>query len=381
MDNKMSNAVYLAGAGSGKTTLLVKKAIETAKKDTVLITTFTDSNAEEITSKIYSLCDYIPENITVQTWFTFLIQHGIHPYQNYADPSMETNDIKGLAFESARSGLLTKNEKFVYQIPERNFKRYYFTNDWKIHSDKLAKLAFRCNEKSEGKVINRISKIFQNIFIDEVQDLSGYDLDIVALLFKSSANVIIVGDPRQVTYTTHNEQRNKKYDHGKIGDYLIENKIIKASDVDDKTLNVSHRCNEAICSYASKIYEHQFETMHACACCHNSIDKKQGIFFICEHDIQNYLRLYNAIQLRHDRRQNINNEFKVMSFGESKGRTFENTLLYPTEPIKKWMLNHSYDLTDDAKSKFYVALTRAKNCVCIVWKETKQPNDIIKWPA
>ncbi|WP_424769430.1 UvrD-helicase domain-containing protein [Paenibacillus sp. sgz302251] len=54
-----------------------------------------------------------------------------------------------------------------------------------------------------------MSKIFSHIFIDKIQDLAGYDLEIVKLLLKSRSNILFVGDPRQVTYLTHIE---RKYD-------------------------------------------------------------------------------------------------------------------------------------------------------------------------
>jgi superfamily I DNA/RNA helicase len=42
-----------------------------------------------------------------------------------------------------------------------------------------------CNEKSGGAVIHRLENIYNYIYIDEVQDLSGYDLDLIELLFRS----------------------------------------------------------------------------------------------------------------------------------------------------------------------------------------------------
>ena len=45
------------------------------------------------------------------------------------------------------------------------------------------------------------------IFIDEVQDLAGSDLELIKLLFKTNSNTTLVGDPRQVTYLTHNEKK------------------------------------------------------------------------------------------------------------------------------------------------------------------------------
>jgi len=69
----------------------------------------------------------------------------------------------------------------VYFKEEGEFEKHYLTPGHKIYSDKLAKFVIRCNEKSDGAVIDRLSKIYTHIFIDEVQDLAGYDLDILKL--------------------------------------------------------------------------------------------------------------------------------------------------------------------------------------------------------
>ena len=70
----------------------------------------------------------------------------------------------------------------------------------KIYSDKIAKFACRCDERSNGAVISRLSKIYTHIFIDEVQDLAGYDLEFLDKLFLSPLEILLVGDPRQKNF-------------------------------------------------------------------------------------------------------------------------------------------------------------------------------------
>lgn len=74
----MSNKLIIAAAGSGKTTHLVKEALKITDSR-VLITTYTEANENEIKKKFYAINGCIPENITIQTWFSFLIQHGVKP--------------------------------------------------------------------------------------------------------------------------------------------------------------------------------------------------------------------------------------------------------------------------------------------------------------
>jgi DNA helicase-2/ATP-dependent DNA helicase PcrA len=78
----------------------------------------------------------------------------------------------------------------------------------------------RCNDKSGGAVVDRLSRVFPNVFVDEVQDLAGYDLAILEALARSASRLLMVGDPRQVTYLTHHEQKYGKYADGGIADFL-----------------------------------------------------------------------------------------------------------------------------------------------------------------
>lgn len=90
----MSNKVIIAAAGSGKTQYLVKEALKSSSGN-VLITTFTDKNTEEIKSRIIARAHSIPTNITVMPWFSFLLKHGVRPYQSmvYADKRIDNLGI------------------------------------------------------------------------------------------------------------------------------------------------------------------------------------------------------------------------------------------------------------------------------------------------
>ena len=48
------------------------------------------------------------------------------------------------------------------------------------------------------------------MFVDEMQDLAGYDLALLEKLFGSALPVTAVGDPRQGTYSTNNSAKKIK---------------------------------------------------------------------------------------------------------------------------------------------------------------------------
>ena len=185
------NRLIIAAAGAGKTTFLVKEAL--AQTGEVLITTYTEANEAEIKKKIIQLNRFIPANITVQTWFSFLLQHGVKPYQG----CLTEASIKGLCLVSTQSAVRYKDKKgFNVCFKEKEFfEQHYFNSERKLYSDKLSKSIIRCNEKTNCKVIYPISMTYHNIFIDEAQDLAAYDLHVLKLFFGSKSNVIMVGDP------------------------------------------------------------------------------------------------------------------------------------------------------------------------------------------
>ena len=88
------NRFLIAAAGAGKTTKIVRDAL--SQQEGVLLVTFTDINRGEIMEKVIKEKGCIPSNITITTWFSFLIQHGVKPYQSSYHPSFENVNFSGL---------------------------------------------------------------------------------------------------------------------------------------------------------------------------------------------------------------------------------------------------------------------------------------------
>lgn len=359
----MSNKLIVAAAGSGKTTHLVSEALKIADKK-VLITTFTDANENEIRKKFYEIKGYIPSNITIQTWFSFLIQHGVKPYQSVVCNAK----IKGLMLVNQKSGLrgYNKVKKPIY-FGENDPINYYFSKSQLIYSDKIAKFAVRANELTKGLVIERIGKIYSSIFIDEIQDMAGYDLEIIKFLFGLNSDVLLVGDPRQVTYHTHDETKYSQYADGAVKEFIEKECKGFPVEIDDTTLNKTYRNNKAICCFANSIYP-QFKP---CEYIEQPITGHDGVFFVSEADVDEYLEKYNPMQLRDSKKRRVNSNYPVITFGDAKGLTFERVLLYPTEPMIQWIFDHKKELKNRSRSKFYVAVTRAKYSVAIVFDNKK----------
>ena len=353
--NMSNNKLIIAAAGSGKTRTLIEEAL-TIVDENVLITTFTEANEAEIKKKIIKKTGgYIPQNITVQTWYSFLLQHGVRPYQSTMQDDLWDKKI-GFFLISGTSAMYTNEST--------DFYKHYFTKDLKIYSDKISKFIVKCNEKINGGIIKRISNIYPNIFIDEVQDLAGYDLEILKLLFNSQSNILLVGDPRQGTYSTHNSRKNKKFGKSQIIHFFEDDKIKENLNIDDTSLTTNYRSNQGICTFSNKLYLDKKPTNSG----QTKTTQHDGIFLVKKEDIDNYLAKHkNCMQLRWDLRKKVNNKYPVMNFGESKGLDFDRVLIYPTDPIENWIKDNNTKLAPISRCKFYVAVTRAMYSVGVVY--------------
>ncbi len=342
-----NNKLIIAAAGSGKTTYLIDEALK-IKNENVLVTTYTQANEEEIKKKFIELNKFIPENIYLQTWFSFLLKHGVRPYQSY----LYDNEIKGLLLVNNQSAKCSKESDVV---------NHYLSTNRKIYSDKISKFVYKCNEKGSGCVIDRLSRIYSRIFIDEVQDLAGYDLEILKMLFNCKSSILLVGDPRQGTYSTNTTTKNKKYRKSNIVTFFEQ--IPKNIEKDDKSLTINYRCVSAICELSNKLFPDLPSTKSG----NKSNTRHDGIFLVKPEDVEDYLIKYNPMQLRDSKKTNVDTSFKVMNFGESKGLSFDRVLIYPTKPFCNWLINTNSELAPTSRSKFYVAITRARYSVGIVY--------------
>ncbi|MBX4910882.1 MULTISPECIES: UvrD-helicase domain-containing protein [Rhizobium] len=359
------NKLVIAAAGSGKTTYLVRQAL-TIEQERVLITTYTESNEEEIRRKFFEIHGSVPGNVHIQTWFSLLIEHGIKPFQG----KLFDWEVAGMLLVSQRSGFRGRDrqDRPVYW-GEEDFRRCYFDRRNRVYSDKLARLVMRCNEAADGAVIERLSRIYPFIFVDEVQDLAGYDLNILTALFKSPSNVVMVGDPRQVTYVTHLEARLKKYRDGGIADFIRAELPRKVTcDIDVTSLMASHRNSTAICELSSKLYP-KLTAATACKCadCRQPVPDDAGLYIVRRNDLPRYLKTGRPVQLRWSSAVKVASAaLPSLTFGRSKGLGFDRVIIYPTKEMMDWLKGAQSALKAETRAKLYVGLTRARHTVAVV---------------
>jgi len=100
-------------------------------------------------------------------------------------------------------------------------------------------------------VISRIEKYFDAVYIDEVQDFSGYDFDFLLKISKAEMDWLFVGDFYQYTYATSRDGNVNKNLHK---DYTYYREKFKKSGIepDETTLKASRRCSRTVCEFITE---------------------------------------------------------------------------------------------------------------------------------
>lgn len=336
------NRAIVAVAGACKTQSVIDEALADPSRR-VLITTFTNENLRQITRRIEERVGVVPENVHLISWYTFLLRDGIRPYQHSVLGGVGL--VRGLNFQGQKQRFARKTER-----------RYFIDRNADVFRDGLADFACTANANTGGAMIARLEGLYDHIYVDEVQDLVGYDLDVLDLLLASRISITIVGDPRQHTLATSNVLKNKKYRGAGFSDWLDERADVCVRV--DRLQSV--RCSQPICDFASAI----FPELPPLEAAENEATGHDGIFEVTPMEVHQYYEELRPVVLR-DRRTTDTFGLPAMNIGVSKGSTFDHVLIFPTKPMLKYLGDR-----DAAKlaapERFYVAVTRARHSVAFV---------------
>lgn len=340
------NKAIIASAGSGKTTYIVEQALSLKDKK-ILITTYTNENIDQVHQYFIQMIGYVPTNISIISWYSFLLQDCIRPYQATLT---QRDRINSIIFENLPLS--------IQRVSKTNVDHYFLTEKNNIYRDRASDFACLADSNSNGLVVKRLEKVYDYVFIDEIQDLAGHDLDLLRKFFGSSLNVVVVGDPRQATFSTNNSSKNKKYKRSQIFDWLFELKNNDLISIEEKT--DCHRCNQAICDLADSLYPSFPKTISK----NLEVTGHDGIFKIKEEEVESYVREHNPVILRYNKKNTTLN-LPAVNIGMSKGRTYDRVLVFPTNPMIELLATKDVSKCKDLP-KLYIAITRARYSVAFV---------------
>ncbi|WOH80663.1 hypothetical protein RX327_33735 [Bradyrhizobium sp. BEA-2-5] len=200
--------------------------------------------------------------------------------------------------------------------------------------------------------------MFAHILVDEVQNLAGFDIDVLELLLRSTIAMSLVGDIRQSTYRTSYATKNKKF-CGR-GFVLKAGAWQKAGLCEVTYMAQSRRCIQPICDVADLIFldlpkaqsKNERQTVH------------DGVFVVRTIHIEKYRRQYRPQVLRLDRR--FGTDLPAENFGMVKGLGFERVLIIPYGGITKWLRTGKVEHVAGSADEVYVGITRAYLSVAFI---------------
>ncbi|MCX5823397.1 MAG: AAA family ATPase [Deltaproteobacteria bacterium] len=372
----MKCKLLLASAGAGKSERIAKEALKwAASGGRVLLLTYTINNQFELVRHICRLNKVQPHNVAVKGWFSFLLEDMVRPYQR----CIVTERISGIIINSANPHLGRSKNGKRFNLPgcaEKinggcNPLHYVTKRDNRAHTHYLAKLAATIHEQTGGKPARRLTEIYDAVFIDEMQDLVGWDFAVIrAIVDTGISDLDCVGDFRQAVYQTSETTKKPRTSTEKIAEF-------KDMGFEIDNLAISWRCIQSICDLADRLHAKDglyAPTKSLVASVPSEYADHHGVFAVPASRVEEYVKAYNPVILRWDRR--TQRQFcegrTVCNFGESKGLGFDRVLIIPPNRHAKFLCGSTTAFddasTDDSRNKLYVGITRARYSVAFSYE-------------
>lgn len=340
----MDRKVIFAVAGAGKTSEIINDLNRTQR---ALIVTYTKENRNNILQRINAKFHCLPDNIVCLTYFSFIYEWGVKPFELRALQKV----IDGIDFEGAAPRGLKKSDLNYYTIGTRilHYRLYNFIK-WQGLTEKL---------------INRLKYFFDCIYIDEVQDFAGGDFDFIMDLARSSFPCLkIVGDFYQHTYDTSRDGSKNKNLHKNFSEYRG-----RFSGFEQEDHNKSYRCPAQICDF---IRNNLGITMF-------SLNKNNAVIKLIEDidGIKSIMSDNNIVKLI--LKESNKQEFYCKNWGQCKGLEYANVcVLLNQKTYDLYKKGNLSQLKQVTLHKFYVACTRTKGNLFFIKEDlAKERNHLL----
>ena len=210
----MTHLFVHACAGSGKTQHIIDHCSQSQPIVRRLIITLTLTGQNELEGRLQKNIGPSAPVPEVTGWYAFLINHIVRPYLPLLFPEQR---VTGFKFDT---GDTRKSLRFKRKTDPRR----YFSETGMIYKDNLEELATRLIDKASGLVESRLRRIYDEILIDEAQDVSRSGLDVIArLLLQDSVRCLLVGDSRQsLLDSSLSSRKNSKADRQNLIEWYRE---------------------------------------------------------------------------------------------------------------------------------------------------------------
>jgi DNA helicase-2/ATP-dependent DNA helicase PcrA len=339
------NTLMLAVAGGRKTQSIVDRCAAAPAGRRILVLTYTIANQQELRTRLERLGP-LEARVEVEGWFAFLLRHWVRPYL----PSRFTGArLRGLNFDGD-PGYVAGIRRFL-DSESRAYKRH------------LAQLALDVDEASVGASLNRLARIHEEIWIDEVQDLNGYDLEVLSALLASPIEPHLVGDVRQALLRTNpRDPKNQQYKGINIKTWFEQQ--AQSGWIEIKHASTTWRCNQRIADFADSIFPNSWGFSKTVSR-NVALTGHDGVFAVASDHVGEYTQRFNPLCLRNSTSSGKQLDLPFTNIGKAKGLEDQHVLVAPTDGVTRF-LAHGTSLGDTPCCSLYVAVTRARSSVAFV---------------
>ena len=222
--------LIVAGAGSGKTRVITHRIASMLDNDiderSILALTFTNKAAKEMRARIRLTKGERIDNLTVSTFHSFgvqILREWIHLAGYHRDFSIyDQGDKLSLLKEICRETYGNKNEIDLYALSHLISAVKMERTKWDSDNDEFQPVSKRYHEyakaynavdfddlitlpnllfASNPEVLNALRDRYRFVLVDEFQDTSTAQYDIVKAIAEKHRNICVVGDDDQSIYS------------------------------------------------------------------------------------------------------------------------------------------------------------------------------------
>ncbi|USS86318.1 hypothetical protein M3M38_06425 [Fructilactobacillus cliffordii] len=350
-----NSKIVFAVAGSGKTTEIGKEISYNKDKNNLLIT-FTNQNVENIKIGIQKFCDEgIPENTIVLTYTKFLYYWLIIPFKKIIKVGKDNFCIsEGITIETPEPQRI--NGKSNHKYRKNDDYRHYVNRNKQLYASRLSELFNNQKACTKKLIIKRLNYFTDNIYIDEFQDFTGKDFDLLMQIsdYLNDAKLTMFGDFFQSQVSMSDQRNLSPYKEGNFDKFKFDLKTKHNIAIDENSLKRSYRCPPKTCDFIrDNLGINIFSKSNGDGEVTIEKDSKR---------ITEILNDKNIVKLYWNSNHNEYGNFEPYNkWGYSKGDTYNNVAIILTKTVKtKLRENNLYNLNPKTKNSFYVALTRSK---------------------
>ena len=230
---------------------------------------------------------------------------------------------------------------------------FYMNAERLMYANRIAHL---CNQRCSAEIKARLDKYYDWFMVDEVQDISGRDFNLLLDIIPDKCNSLFVGDFYQHTFDTSRDGNVNQSLYSNYNTYLRRWRTAGVA-IDNTTLSKTHRCSEEICEFVTRIGISIGSTGVANGNVVEILNQEDADAIISDDRIPKlFYSKSNTYQCT------------SMNWGESKGIDHFNDVCVVLNKASMALFskNALNTMNPQTKNKFYVACTRAHGNLYLV---------------